>query len=204
MSEHQFLQFMPHFQDEKSEFVEAIESRATRAADLVCMLINQGKQAEILAEGSDIGVLLKVLSEAALMEKVREQFPLLRANIRGIKRRQAMIDEAGGALTVKDAADLLGVTRQAVEKRAKGGGLLTVSIGSLTMIPAFQLAEGCVLPGLKKVINAFKVEDSWMRLNFFLTKDSSLGGRTPAEALKAGLVDEVEQAAAAYGEHGGR
>ncbi len=188
----------------KSRFIEAIALRASRAANTVCKVIDEEAHAEILAEGNDVGVLLKILNEAVLIHEVEEQSPLVKAKLRGMERRRAMVDESGGAMTVAEAVAFLGITRQAVEKRIKTGGLLAVIVGSKTMIPAFQFVEGQVLRGLSKVSRAFKIDDSWMRLNFFLTKDSRLGGMTPAEALREGLAEEVARSAAAYGEQGAR
>ncbi len=58
------------------------------------------------------------------------------------------------------------------------------------------------MPGVREVLDAFNVEDSWTRVNFMLTGDYRLGGARPIDVLREGRIDDVARAAAAYGEHG--
>ncbi|MEO9337166.1 Rv2175c family DNA-binding protein [Mesorhizobium sp. SB112] len=68
--------------------------------------------------------------------------------------------------------------------------------------PAFQIANDGLLPGMSAVVQAFAIDEPWMRLNFMLTGDARLGGRRPIDALRDGQIGEVIDAAQAYGEHG--
>jgi hypothetical protein len=52
------------------------------------------------------------------------------------------------------------------------------------------------------VLTAFQVDDPWMRVHFMLTGDRRLGNRRPIDLLREGQIEQVVQAAAAYGAHG--
>lgn len=112
------------------------------------------------------------------------------------------MEEAGGVLSTTDAGLLLGVTRQAVEKRVRTGTLLALTVGSQAAIPAFQIRDGAILPGLNKVLAALRVESPWTRLNFFLMKHAELGNMRPMDLLIAGKADDVVTIAAGFGDHG--
>ncbi len=126
--------------------------------------------------------------------------PLLAARRRGAKRRGAMIKEAGGALTIEEAAKRLDVTPEVVGEMMEAEGLLSVQIASVPMIPAFQICCGSVVPGLPAVLMAIAVDDPWMRLNFFLMRHPSLGGRRPIDALMERGIVPVVRAAAGFGQ----
>ncbi len=187
----------------KNPDVWAIGRRVLRFTLLRGNAITKKNRARILAEETDIEAVIALLKEAAPIDEIERQSPLLQAKIRGVERRRAMIEEAGGALSSTETAALLGITRQAVEKRLKAGSLLGLRVGSKTAVPSFQIANGGLLPGLSKVLRTLSISDPWMRFNFFLTKDKRLNGKTPAELLRTGRSEQMVLAAArAYGEHG--
>lgn len=198
------LRFQADAADDRQEQhdLRAIARRAGRVAMTYGAALARRQRARVLGADSDIDALVGLLKEAAVLDQVRAQQPLLQARIRGIERRRAMIEEAGGAVSVAQAAEMLGISRQAVEKRLKAGSLLGVRIGARTVVPAFQVDAGESMRGLDRVLKALGVSDPWMRLNFFLTRDRRLKGRTPLVALASGKVDEVVRAAGAYGVHG--
>ena len=105
-------------------------------------------------------------------------------------------------LSISEAAKLLGVTRQAVDKRIRSHGLLAVNIGSQLAIPVFQINHGAVLCGLGKVLRALKVNDPWTRINFFLMKHPALTNRSPLDVLRRGDVQLVVRVAAGFGNQG--
>jgi hypothetical protein len=98
---------------------------------------------------------------------------------------------AGGTLSADEVGQILGITRQAVYKRRRAGTLLAVREGSAWRYPACQFADGEVMAGIPEVVRGFSSASPWVKLDFLLTPDTVLVGRTPLEALKAGDRDEV-------------
>jgi putative transposase len=45
-----------------------------------------------------------------------------------------------------------------------------------------------------------KSHDSWMKIIFFIRTNESLEGKTPMEALRLGMIEEVAQVARVFGE----
>ena len=97
---------------------------------------------------------------------------------------------------------LLGITRQAMEKKIRSREFLVVTIGGQAAIPAFQISQGDVLRGLGKVLRALKVDGSWTRINFFLMKHPALANQRPVDVLERGDIEPVIQVAAGFGGQG--
>jgi hypothetical protein len=118
----------------------------------------------------------------------------------------ATLDAARGA----DAAAVLGITRQGVEKRRRSGRLLSVSLGKRGYrYPAFQFVDGHALPGIARVLAALEGKDPWTQLSFFVNRRSDLDGRSPVEVLQLAVgaaeddrVDVVVEAAEAEADQG--
>ncbi|MBY3036980.1 hypothetical protein HFN66_29280 [Rhizobium laguerreae] len=99
------------------------------------------------------------------------------------------------------AADRLGVSRQALHKRAKNGSALALMQGNELVLPMAQwVSTGTSLAwidGLPKVIRLFETAGGWSALQFLIEQDPNLG-TTPRLALINGRVDDVIAAAEAY------
>jgi len=134
-----------------------------------------------------------------------EEGPLVRARLRGVQARRGLLGAEGGAVSSGQAAELLGITPQAVDKRRRAGKLLALPVGRAYLYPVWQFDErgrGGVLAGLEEVLGSFGVEDAWMRASYFLRKNGRLDDKRPLDALRDGEIESVERAARAYGEHG--
>lgn len=101
------------------------------------------------------------------------------------------------ALSREEVGRRLGVSPQAVSKRLAAGGLVALRRGREKRIPAWQLHEDGVLPGLAELIETYP--GSPLSLTAWATAPSAdLDGRTPAETLtRRGGVQRVLDAAAA-------
>jgi hypothetical protein len=120
-----------------------------------------------------------------------------------LRTSKALLDAEGGAVGVQEVANLLGLSRQAVNKRRRNGTLLAVSLGRRGYLyPVWQFATGGVLPGLRGVLEDLKGHDSWMQLAFMLNPSPCLEGESPLAELRRGNIDAVRVAARSYGEHG--
>lgn len=196
---------MPYRAQKRIDFGSwIIARRVARAAFDVATSVSPRRRKELLSKAHDIDVLVGALQDRVLVRALQRDTrdPLILAKMRGIARQEEMIKEAGGVLTTSEAAEALGVTRQAVDKRIRTGSMLALTVGSNSAIPAFQIRGRSTLPGLAKVLRAMQIKSPWMRLNFFLMKHDSLSGRRPIEALSEGDIDAVVQATAGFGEHG--
>jgi hypothetical protein len=129
--------------------------------------------------------------------------PYQEALRRGREVRKELLAAEGGVLSGAQVADLLNLTRQAVDKRRRAGRLLGLSTGRRGLVyPAWQFTEGGVLPGWEEVLGDLLDHDPWMQLVFMLTPDMWLDEETPLAELRRGQIDRVRRAASMLGEHG--
>jgi hypothetical protein len=127
--------------------------------------------------------------------------PLAAARLRGMKVKQELLHSDGSPLKSEEVAQLLGISRQAVDKRRSKGQLLAVSLGKRGYFyPLWQFQAGKILPGLSLVLATLANFDAWTQLMFMKTGDIRLNNYTPLECLIAGDVDGVVAAARCYGE----
>jgi hypothetical protein len=112
-----------------------------------------------------------------------------------------MLETAGGTLTSEQVSDVLGITRQAVDKRRASHQLLALTQGKRGYsYPSFQFKDGKTLPGLEDVLAELKALDPWMQMVFFTNPHERLGGDTPLERLRQGGVEEAKIVAVDYGD----
>lgn len=159
--------------------------------------------------GSDAESLLRSLVEVAeedgaMFATITEADPLALAKLRGILAMHELVQAEEGCLAAGDVAEILRVSRQAVDKRRRSGALLAVSIGRRGWLyPVWQFTEtGEVVPWLKPVRTSLEDADSWSQIRFFVSPNSVLEGRSPVSVLREGGLAEVERAARIWGTHG--
>jgi len=156
---------------------------------------------------TDLAALVRALSSEDMLREILEDLkqaePLAPAFIRGIEAKRRFIEENGGALTSDQVAKIIGITRQAVEKRRSAGKLIGLSTGRHGFLyPVWQFQESGTLQGLPAVLDLLASHDAWMKTIFFVSRNPRLKDRTPAEMLRKGQLTEVLEAARAYCEHG--
>jgi len=155
------------------------------------------------AAPSDYLVAVEALTSASETTQLIVEDPFIAAKLRGLKRKQQMLETAGGALTSEQVAEILGISRQAVDKRRAATQLLALTQGRRGYsYPSFQFEDGRPITGLQEVLAELKELDPWMQMVFFTSPNERLGDKTPLERLKKGLVSEVTAAAAGFGEQG--
>ncbi|MFZ0477942.1 MAG: hypothetical protein WAL71_02245 [Terriglobales bacterium] len=158
---------------------------------------------EATAAPTDHLVMLEALSSAPWVAELVSDDSLVAAKLRGLELRQQMLETSGGALTSQQVSNVLGISRQAVDKRRSSNQLLALTQGRRGYrYPSFQFNEGKTIQGLEEVLEALKALDPWMQLNFFTSAHERLGGKTPIKALHDGLLEEVKSVASVYGEQG--
>jgi hypothetical protein len=129
--------------------------------------------------------------------------PYREALKRGREARKELLAAEGGVLSGAEVAEILGLSRQAVDKRRRAGRLLGLSTGRRGIAyPAWQFTEGGVLPGWEDVLADLTDHDPWMQLIFMLTPDMWLDEKVPLTELRRGNLARVQVAARMLGEHG--
>lgn len=115
--------------------------------------------------------------------------------------RVALLERAGGGLSLTQGAKLLGITRQALHKRIKAGTALGMMDGEKLVLPRLQFVTGGdkvkLVNGLSDVVSLFERAGGWSALQFLVENDPNVGA-APIEGLNAGRVKAVVAAARAY------
>lgn len=156
------------------------------------------------SSASDLGAIAEFLLEMSPSLEALDTDPLATALLTGALAKRELHRAAGGMASVQDVATMLGISRQAVDKRRRADSLLAVPSPSKDWwYPRAQFsARGEPLAGLDRVLRAFRVTDPWMRLDALLARDPALGERSALEALARGEVDAVIRAVASFGDQG--
>ena len=158
---------------------------------------------EAMAAPTDYLVAVEALSSAPETSELMAEDPFVAAKFRGLKRKQQMLEAAGGALTSEQVAEILGISRQAVDKRRAANQLLALTKGKRGYsYPGFQFEDGTTIPGLEEVLDELRDVDPWMQMVFFTSPHERLEGKSPLDQLRKGLLHEVKAAASGYGEQG--
>jgi hypothetical protein len=178
-------------------------SRAFNALTSIANELPAQSVEELTASATDFELLVNALSAASVTPETSETDPLVRAKLRGIEARKRILEKLGGTLSAEHVSKLIGISRQAVDKRRSQNQLIGLTQGKRGYAyPAFQFENGKTLEGLKEVLDALSAHDPWMQSIFFANGNDRLKGRTPLEALRQGEIDAVVRAAEAYGEQG--
>ncbi|ANY81327.1 hypothetical protein BB934_26460 [Microvirga ossetica] len=115
------------------------------------------------------------------------------------ERKQWLIRQAGGVLEEDFVADWLGMSLPELRRYTEGGDLIAVDMDGRAVYPAFQLKNPTTVLDVRKILSVMPIRSSWMRLEWFLTPASVLGGDTPWQALRAGWREAVLDLARSHG-----
>ena len=180
-----------------SQAVQAVVRLADRAdSETLSEALRQASPVDVL-----VTALLRELDQLGAVGSGAH--PLTGAMLRGQLAKRQLLDAGGGTLSSVEVAHLLGVSRQTVNNRRLKGRLIGVpSARGDYEYPAWQFADGGVLPGLERVLMALRDHHPWTQISYMLNPDIRLGGRAPLEQLRQQRVDEVVAAASMYGEQG--
>jgi len=155
----------------------------------------------ILSESSNKKMILSILEYDITPNE--DSLSLFKAKCRGLEIKQKLLEAKGGVLSVNEVAKILGITRQAVDKRRQKGKLIAISWTRRGYLyPSWQFSENGVIEGLETVLIELKNYDSWSKILFMLNPNKRLNGNTPLEELRKGNIELVQRASRTYGEHG--
>ncbi len=186
---------------ERDEITTLI-GEGTKALALAVANLARPVRHRLVRDGDGARVLIEAALHSTALPAAAKQSPLLPALLRGAEQRQTLLRADGGSLSGEQTATALGVSRQAVDKQRQRGRLLAVREGAAWRYPAWQLADGRVLPGLPEVLRVLRVQSPWTVMAFVLSRNARLGSRRPLDLLRRGSAEPVVRAAEAYGEHG--
>lgn len=128
---------------------------------------------------------------------------IFEAKVRGEQRKRQIIQDIGGTLTCKEVASVLGIAEQVVDERRACVRLLAIdACEEGYLYPQFQFEGGKTIDGLEAVLAFLEHHDPWSQMIFFTTAHERLAGKTPTEALRFGMIEEVAQVARVFGEQG--
>lgn len=182
----------------------AVLARVLNLLTRVVMEVDEQALGNAAGAGSDYGVLLRLLEAPEALAALRQQSALLPARVRWLHDRERLIQAEGGTVSAEQAASLLKMTRQGVDKRRRAGTLIGLSLGRKGYAyPAWQFGPHGTLPGLEAVLKELRDVSPWVQVAFMLSGDARLDGTRPLDALRQGNVDGVVESARSYGEQGG-
>ncbi len=183
----------------RTAFLERASAVLERIADTVEAPVLRAA----LEADTDAGILAALGLGANGVPKVPagSHDPLAAAKRRGEQAKRDILAMQGDLLDASEVASRLGLSKPEVEARRQVGLLLALPLDDGTLgFPAWQFADGGLLPGLDDVLRSLPAQDPWSRLLFFLSGDPYLDDRTPLELLQRGKIEPVQRLAAAYGE----
>ncbi|MGR9132613.1 helix-turn-helix domain-containing protein [Rhizobium leguminosarum] len=181
-------------QEEPNSIRTAFLRRATSALERISANVPAKDLADALSAPTDAGSLAQLLSRSDMVgAAINDLDPLVPALARNVEHRQNLVERAGGTMSAEDAGRILGISRQAVDKRRRAGTLLAVREGSDWRYPLCQLDQGEVIAGISDVVRGFAAAGPWIALDFLLASDAVLGGRTALQALRDGDREAVRR-----------
>jgi TIR domain len=125
------------------------------------------------------------------------------ARLRGEVGKFELLEKAEPMFTIDQVAEVLNRSRQAVHKRLQSGSLFGMMRKGEFRIPAWQIREGEVVPGIAKVLKNLDTTD-WGKMLFFHSENMQLEGRRPMDLILEGDADSVAEVAALFGEQGAK
>jgi hypothetical protein len=147
-------------------------------------LVDEATLADAMSAPTDYGTLVRAIAEVgAAGNAVAELDPAGVDLAAEITHREEIERRAGGSLTADAVGRLLGISRQAVDKRRRAGTLLAIRQGGNWAYPRAQFHENGTIPCLAEVLQGFEVSGPWVTLEFLVTEDSTLDGLTPRDSL---------------------
>lgn len=181
-------------------------TRALKGVNELVSRLDDHQLGEATSSSSDMEVLLAALERAPETPVEVQQSQWLKVRIRGCRQKEELLNAEGGTASSSEMGELLGITRQAVDRRRRQGKLLALQAGGRAFrYPVWQIDDRRTLFGLEQVLEALEEHDPWMSLQFFLRENSRLANLRPLDVLKDGGdagLQRVLEAAKSYGEHG--
>ena len=172
----------------------------TRVIEGLIEIADSSNLVDITAANSNYEVLLAALQTPEALSLLSKRDPLAKAKLRGLQLKQKLIEAEGGCGNSEEIAEMLGVSRQAINQRRQRGKLIGLSRGKgKNIYPLWQFTDtGKTLSGLEAVLEQLSEVDPWTQVAFFLNPNLRLENKTPLEMLRIGEVEPVVISAIAF------
>ncbi len=141
---------------------------------------------------------IRKLEKAASTVRTPSENPVLKAAREQAQNFKQSLVEQGEVVTSAEMCQALNVSRQAIYKAVASNRLFYLEQGGDYYYPVFfadPTLDRKTLEKVSKTLGNLSGSEKWQ---FFTRPKGSLSGKTPLEALKAGLVDDVLNAAAGF------
>jgi hypothetical protein len=165
----------------------AFQRRSLDALNRIATEAPTESLAQALVASTGVGTLARILSDGeAIGQAVQTLDPLAPLIARNAEHRLELIERCGGTLTAEQAGDLIGISRQAIDKRRRTNALIGLRQGGDWHYPRHQFDEHRheVVAGLPRLLQAMPAANPWVLLDFLTAPDQTLGDRAPLEVLR--------------------
>lgn len=173
----------------------ALRLRLRRAVDGLVDRMPPVAMLEAVAAPTDFETLIIMVQEGAVLPPPVAEPPLAGAMALAVVHKQGLLARIGPMLPVSEVQNLLGISRQAVDKRRERGSLLGVRLGHSWFYPELQFDmanDARVYPALSKVLKIHEGDSPWVVFDALLANDPVFGGRTMLDVVRAGQDDLIE------------
>ena len=162
-------------------------SRAFNALSSITNELSSQSVEELTASPTDFELLVNAVSATSTAAASTDGDPLIRAKLRGIEHRKRILEKLGGTLSAEQVSELIGISRQAVDRRRSQNRLIGLTQGKRGYAyPAFQFEDGKTLDGLKEVLDALSGHDPWMQSIFFANGNDRLNRQNSTRCAPSG------------------
>lgn len=165
----------------------------TRAIEGLIKIADSSSLVDLTSVNSNYEVLLAALQTPEALSLLTKSDPLAMAKLRGLKLKQQLIEAEKGCGNSEEIAQMLGVSRQAINQRRQRGKLIGLPRGKgKYLYPLWQFTDtGKTIKGLETVLSQLQRLDPWMQITFFLNPNVRLENKTPLEMLRREKVESV-------------
>ena len=178
-------------------------TRALNAAASLAETLDTPALSEAAAQRTDYSFLLRALEAPEIVKDLTDDDPLAEARLSGLRSKAFLVQAEGGTISADEAAEVLGLTRQGIDRRRRAGRLLALTLGRRGYrYPLWQFSGHGMLPGLEDTLRALDSFGEWARASWFINPNMDFDGRSPLTLLRQGHSEPVIQAARRYGEMG--
>jgi hypothetical protein len=197
----EWLERLRYAVDKKTDGARKVFLRRSVDAILELSMLPEKELETAASASSNFLVLLKALEFPEVLAPLEQLEPLAPSFLQGIRHGRTLLEEGGGVIGVDRVADLLSMSRQAVNRQRQERKLLAISVGKRGYLyPVWQFEGPRTLPGLAETLRTLSGEDPWTHLEFFLRPNHMTDGKRPLDLLREGNLESVLHAAEAEGE----
>lgn len=179
--------------DEVEDVRLAVAIRAFRGAQSASSKATCEQLMRAVVSQTDAEVLAHLISHDLPVRVEGSTAALAGSVTRTIEHRRVLKETAGEMLTPGQVQELVGITRQEVDKRRDAGELLALRLGSDWFFPAVQFVDGGTHPLMERVLKAHEGCDPWVVLDEILAENEMFGRKSLVDVIRDGGTKDIER-----------